>query len=212
MWSILLLSLGLSADGFLAGISYGIRGISIPPRSLGIAGLCTLVGISLSMALGELVSDLLQPPVARGLGGAALVCLGLWQLWQGYIEYRRRVASRMGGDGGALLARWHLRPLGIVIQILHEPARADRDQSGSIDPGEAVALGVALGLDTLAAGFAASMTGVGPLLVAMVPLGLVVLIRLGLLLGRTWGGCMAGARSFLLPSVLLIVIGLLQMR
>jgi putative sporulation protein YtaF len=164
------------------------------------------------MALGGLVHDLVSPSSARGLGGALFVCLGLWQLWQGYHQYWQSANTPDEKNGVTLLARLHLRPLGIVIQILHEPVRADRDRSGSIEAGEAIALGVALGLDTLAAGFGASLAGFGTVVLLMVPLGLLALTWCGLLLGRACGKWLQKINSLALTGTLLILIGLLQMR
>jgi putative sporulation protein YtaF len=104
-----------------------------------------------------------------------------------------------------------LRSLGIAIQVLQEPVCADRDCSGSIEAGEAVVLGVALGLDTLAAGMAASLVGLGWLLVVMVPVGLVILIELGLIVGRTRRTSLLADRGFMVPAALLILMGLLQL-
>ena len=210
MWSVVLLTVALSVDGLLVGLSYGMRGIRIPLRSLCIVAGCTLIGIGMSMGLGRLMSDLIQPSVARSLGGVLLMGLGLWQLMQGVAEHWRQEQCKQG-NGSKMLARFRLRSLGIVVQILNEPTCADRDSSGSIESGEAVVLGVALGLDTLAAGLAASLMGIGLLLVVLVPLGLVALIELGLLVGRTQPASLSGVRGFLVPAALLIVVGFLQM-
>jgi putative sporulation protein YtaF len=210
MWSLVMLTLALSMDGLLAGISYGMRAIAIPSRSLGIVAVCTFVGIGLSMALGHLMGDLVQPALARGLGGFLLIGLGLWQLTQGWVECRRHALCQQGRSS-AVLARLRLRSLGIAIQVLQEPVCADRDCSGSIEAGEAVVLGVALGLDTLAAGMAASLVGLGWLLVVMVPVGLVILIELGLIVGRTRRTSLLADRGFMVPAALLILMGLLQL-
>ncbi|MFZ5824210.1 MAG: sporulation membrane protein YtaF, partial [Bacillota bacterium] len=59
--------------------------------------------------------------------------------------------------------RVKLGSIGIVIEILREPGAADMDRSGHINPMEAVFLGVALALDSTAAGLGAAMAGFSPL-------------------------------------------------
>ena len=62
----------------------------------------------------------------------------------GWLENRRQ-ALRKKGAHPQVLARQRLRSLGIAVQVLQEPAYADRDHSGIIEPKEALLLGVALG-------------------------------------------------------------------
>ncbi|MGI6081529.1 MAG: sporulation membrane protein YtaF [Limnochordia bacterium] len=210
MWSLVLLTLALSIDGLIVGVSYGRREIRIPPRSLGIVAACTLTGITLSMSLGQLMGDLMQPALARTLGGLVLICLGLWQMLLGWLEDRRN-ALRQGGVRSQVLARLRLRSLGIAIQVLQEPACADRDHSGIIEPKEALLLGVALGLDTLAAGLAASLVGLGWLLVVTVPAGLVILIELGIIIGHKRGSMPPANLGAVAPAAVLILMGLLKL-
>jgi putative sporulation protein YtaF len=200
----MVLSLALSIDGLLVGFSYGARGIRVPGRSLAIIALCTGAGMGASMGLGQLAGGLIGNGLAHFVGGGALLLLGLWQLGQALVQH----AAGKQADESQLLARWHLASFGIVIEIIHAPEAADQDASGDIDPKEAVALGVVLGLDTLAAGFAASLVGFGPLLVLLVTMGLFVLTWSGLELGKMFGQKTAQEHSPFIPAILLILIGL----
>lgn len=111
----------------------------------------------------------------------------------------------------ATLMRIRIRGLGIVVQVLREPGRADMDRSGAIDAGEALVLGVALGLDALAAGFGASLIGFHLSIVGVVAAAQLFLTWLGLRLGRNYGARWLGERGFYVPGVILILIGLLQL-
>ena len=210
MWSVAVLTLALSVDGLIVGLYYGWRKIRIPRRSLGIVALCTLTGISISMSLGQLMGDLMPPVAARALGGFVLICLGLWQMLLGWLENRRQ-ALRKKGAHPQVLARQRLRSLGIAVQVLQEPAYADRDHSGIIEPKEALLLGVALGLDTLAAGLAASLVGLGWMLVVTVPVGLVILIELGIIIGQKRGRAPVSSWGAVAPPAVLILMGLLKL-
>lgn len=209
MWSALLLTFALSADGLLVGFSYGARGIAIPGKSLSVIGLCTGLGMGISMLIGHLAGHWFMPGTAHIIGGGALIILGFYQLWQGLN--RVRASHPVPSKRSTLLLRWHLKSLGIVIEILSAPEAADVDASGDIDPREAVALGVVLCLDTLAAGFAASFAGFGYTMVALVILGLLLCIRIGLQVGRAGGQKLTTPVAVVLPALLLIAIGVWEL-
>jgi len=128
---------------------------------------------------------------------------------------RRRGAARgetaVAGDDWAALLRIHVRALGVVIQVLREPMRADVDGSGFIDAGEALVLGGALGLDALAAGFGAAFIGFGVYTVAVVAAAQLLLTWCGLRLGRAHGARWLGDKGFYVPGAILILVGLLQL-
>jgi putative sporulation protein YtaF len=111
--------------------------------------------------------------------------LGSWVLLQ------TRRANRAGAESDQensvnRMIRIHIRPLGLVIQILKEPARADQDSSGAISPQESIFLGTALAMDAFAAGFAVSMLGFSIVFTALVVgVGHFLLTYMGILTGRT---------------------------
>ncbi|MGG1877222.1 MntP/YtaF family protein [Paenibacillus cisolokensis] len=116
------------------------------------------------------------------------------------------------GDGQKAVFSLEIRKLGIVIQILRSPARADMDDSGSISPWEAMWLGIALSLDAFGAGLGAAMLGFSPL-------GTAVIVALFsgtfLLLGMKIGLRFASSRSMkyisYLPAFLLIIMGIMKL-
>lgn len=205
----LLLTIALSLDGFIVGLLYGMRRISLPWRSLAILGLCTSFGMGVSMLSGGVIAEMIPESMAGLLGGALLIALGLWQLVEGWREYLRTGAPSARAGLQSLL-KLNIRPLGIVVHVLADPVRADRDRSGVIDKKEAWVLGVALGLDALAAGFAAAMIGFGPILIASVGLGLLVLVKAGVAAGSRVNRLPLGRKGMFVPGVILIVMGLLH--
>lgn len=234
VWSGVLLTLALSADGFVVGLHYGLRRIHLPWTSWAIVGACSAAGMAASMLFGGALAGRFSPETAKSFGGALLVLLGLWQLLQGFSEYIHSgshpgsgaapdpsgatsdPASAAQGPlreaGGARpLLNLRLRSLGIAVQILADPVRADADRSGTIDVREAVLLGAALGADTLAAGAGAAMLGFGPAMVFAVTFGLLALLALGISAGRRWEGFGPGRKKVFLPGVILLAAGLLQL-
>ncbi len=225
---MLTLAVALSLDSLGVGVAYGLRRIRLPRSLYLIVALCTGSLMGLSMVLGSHLSGYLSPLLARRAGGAILVGVGFWQLYQGWQGYRRqlgRAASGVGAAGaeaaaapgaGAPLAprqvlKLDLRALGLVVQILVEPAAADVDQSGEIEVPESVALGLALGLDSLAAGFGAAMAGYGLALVPLVALTCAVFVRMGLGAGSIPRTQRLLERAFFVPGILLMALGSLRL-
>lgn len=208
----LVLALALSVDGMIVGIQYGMRQVRIPTGSLVVIGLCTAVGMSSSMLAGRLFAADVSHETATTIGGLTLVALGLWQLSQGSAEYLRRLGREAWrrGEGGEYpeLAFIRIPAMGVIVKIVADPLEADTDRSGSIDLKEALALGIALGLDTLAAGFAASMLGFRPWLIVLVAAAILLLVRLGVALGRRLDHRLPGNKWLLVPGLVILVTGI----
>lgn len=161
--SLLLLALALSLDSLMVGLLYGLRGIRLPWGAMGIVSLATALLLALSMASGRLLAAVLAPVLANRVGALILALVGLWITYQTIRTERSR--RRVSAEAPPPLRRvWRLRlgSVGVVIEILREPGAADLDRSGHINPVEALFLGVALALDSVAAGLGAAMTGFSP--------------------------------------------------
>jgi len=203
--SVLVLAVALSLDSLGVGVAYGLRRIRAPWTLYLVVALCTGVLMGLSMAVGHHLSGFLTPLLARRAGGAVLIGVGLWQLYQGWTGYRQRLAP---SEKPRELFRMGIRPLGLVVEILVEPSRADVDRSGVIETPESLALGLALGLDSLGAGFGAAMSGFGLAAVPAVAAACAAFVGLGLLAGRHPATEALVHKAFFLPGLLLMGIGL----
>lgn len=211
MLSGMLFALALSVDGFVVGVQYGMRRIALPSASLAVVALCTGAGMALSMFIGGLFSGEVGSETGQRIGGMILILLGLWQLSQGWVEYARRSQDREPGSVERPLAAFRIPSLGIIVEIVTDPMQADSDHSGAIDLYESLALGAALGLDTLGAGFAASMLGFGPSLIALVAGSIVIVVRIGVALGHVLDRRSASHKWLMLPGLILIAMGLVHL-
>jgi putative Mn2+ efflux pump MntP len=225
-FTVLAFAVALSLDGFGVGVSYGIRKIKIPLASLLVISLTSSAAIGLSMLSGHLVARYISPEAAEIIGAVIIISIGVWVLYH---------ARRKGGGAGPLpeaellqepvllpekeqslkgerqVLKIRLKPLGLVIQILREPAHADLDKSGAISVYEAMLLGLALAMDALGAGFGAAMTGFEPLLtVPVVGLTKFIMVGLGGMLGRRYAANWLGDRAAAIPGWVLIGLGLLR--
>lgn len=219
---VFLFALALSLDSLGAGIAYGARQIKVPALSFLIISLISMAAISVSMLGGKAIAAFIPVDLARRMGGLLLLLIGSWVLWQNRRNVRQaensgpqNVRRETGpeNNGPARMFEIHIRPLGLAIQILREPARADLDRSGVISPGEAALLGTALAMDAFCAGFAVSMLGfriaITPLAVG---LGQFIMIYLGIMAGRTITSSRLGRQLTVLPGFILILLGILKIR
>jgi len=206
----ILFALALNLDSFGAGVSYGARQIKVPILSLLIISLISVAAISISMLGGQVLLTMIPVRLAHQLGGVLLLVIGLWVLYQ---ARRTEPQSESGNDinGDTRIYKIRIRPLGLVIQVLREPAKADLDSSGVISPQEALLLGTALAVDAFLAGFAVSMLGFSIGLTALVVgLGHFLLTYLGILAGHTLQASRLGRRLTALPGCILIMLGIIK--
>ena len=209
--SYIFFALALNLDSFGAGMAYGARQIKVPLLSLVIISLISVAAIVISMLVGQVLLNFIPVSLSHRLGGVLLLLIGLWVLLE-----TRWSGEQAGGKGGRKQSgdrvfEIRIRPLGLVVQVLREPARADLDSSGVISPKEALILGSALAMDALGAGFAVSMLGFSIAATAMVVgLGHFMLTYLGMLAGRTITASRVGRRLTALPGCILILLGLLK--
>src|SRR5690625_1521662 len=212
VWSAAALALALSVDGLAVGVAYGMRNIDVPLRSLLIIGSCSALCFSAALLLGRFIAGVADVTTPHLIGSSILIVLGSWHIIKGWLE-RGRTESKPSDHPApwAPLMRVRIRPLGIVVHVLREPAKADLDGSGAIDPAEAIVLGVALGLDAMAVGFGAAFIGVGFAFVGVVAGAQLLLTWIGLQTGRRFGARLLGEHGFYVPGLILILIGLLQL-
>jgi len=209
--SYILFALALNLDSFGAGMAYGAKKIKVPLLSLFIISLISMVAISVSMLGGEMLLAFIPVSLAHRLGGFLLLLIGLWVLHQARRgEYQTGKAPRRDNNLTGMI-EIHIRPLGLAIQILREPARADLDSSGVISPREALILGAALAMDAFGAGFAVSMLGFSiSISAAVVGLGHFLLTYLGIIASRTITTSGVGRQLTALPGCIFISLGLLK--
>lgn len=206
IWTGLLLACAVSLDGLVAGLSYGIRRIALPVRSLAIVAFFTAAGTAASMLLGGLAAGAVSRRTAEAMAGAAIALFGLWQAVAAYIHQARQKVEP--GGSARPLVQFRLESLGLSVHVLADPLRADADESGVIEAREAAILGVALGLDTLAVGFAAGALRLGPAMIPGVAALLAAFVWIGVLLGRKVCRKPVSSRWIYAPALLLVILGL----
>lgn len=205
------LVLALSLDSLVVGVAYGLRGIRVPLRPLLTLGLVSFAGLAASMLVGVGAGTLISPLVARLIGGLLLIGIGAYTLLKAWLD---ATAGRANADKAPRVAVVRLRSLGLIIQILRDPAAADTDASGDLTVTEALTLGVALSIDALAVGAGIGIVSQSWLTWLLPPaagLGTAGLLAAGHAAGRRGVALQANSRLGYLPGFILIALGLSQL-
>ncbi|WP_083838414.1 sporulation membrane protein YtaF [Lentibacillus jeotgali] len=199
---LILLIIGVSIDGFGAGISYGLRRVHVPLAALGIIMLCSGLIVYISMIIGDMIKSLITPALTDNIGGIILLAIGLYCLYN-VVRSKQEAPSAIVSDEET----WDN-----FKTVMKEPYQADLDQSGSISLSEAVFLGFALAIDAFGAGLGAAMLGYSPIITAasiafMSGLFVICGVQTGIFLSqKKWM-----QQLTLLPPLLLMILGILNM-
>lgn len=213
--SMFILALAVSLDGFGVGIMYGLRKIKIPLVSIIIIAICSGAIIFISMQMGVFLLKFLPPFIAKLIGSLILVSIGIWAIIQMKIQRKNdkeREPVAIISDEKKTIVHIELKRIGLVIEILKKPVKADVDRSGVISASEAAFLGIALSLDAFGAGIGAALIGFSPLLTSVViALSSGCFILLGLRTGYIFSETIWIRRLTVLPGIILIVMGLIKL-
>jgi putative sporulation protein YtaF len=204
MYLILLISLALSLDSFSAGFTYGLRKIKVTIGSFFVLFLSSFVILYTAVGLGGLISHYISPDFSRVIGSCILIILGSWMV----LQSSKEVEISKSIDSNPSLLKLEIKSIGIVIQILKSPTDADLDKSGRISPLEALLLGIALSLDSFAAGISISALGYNQLLTSLLISAISLCgLGLGLSVGRYLSSISWLNKLTILPGLILILIG-----
>lgn len=219
--SLFILALAVSLDGFGVGVMYGLRKIRIPVLSIIIISCCSGIVIYASMYIGVLIMQFLSPESAKMIGALILVGIGIWAVIQILIHKQHDSNLQLRGQESLesnhrltekTLVHFEIKILGLVIDIVKTPSKADVDRSGTISASEATLLGAALSLDAFGAGIGAALIGFAPLITAAsIAVASGSFIIFGLHMGYLCSGIGWIRRFSVLPGVILILMGLMKL-
>ncbi|WP_079510008.1 sporulation membrane protein YtaF [Mesobacillus jeotgali] len=205
--SLLLLAFAVSLDSFSVGLTYGLRRMIIPVKSIAVIAACSAVVLMAAMMIGHFLESFFSPEWAETLGGAVLIVLGGWVLFQFFRDDQTELLSHE-----KIILNFEIKSLGIVINILKKPMSADFDRSGTINGIEAVMLGLALSLDAFGAGIGAALLGFSPGYLALTVACMSSLfVYAGMKMGSYFSESGWLQKFSFVPGILLIIIGLFKL-
>ncbi|MCD1161881.1 sporulation membrane protein YtaF [Peribacillus frigoritolerans] len=210
MWlQIIFLAFAVSIDGFGVGLTFGMRKMKIPLRSIGVISFCSALSLGIAMVIGQFISQLISIGAAEKTGGIILIFLGAWMVYQ-YFKPEKDLKDDRYHE--KIIFNFEIKSLGVVINILQKPLNADFDKSGTITGVEALVLGFALSLDAFGAGVGAAMIGISPIILAgCIAVMSSIFIWSGIQSGKLLSNNKVVQHLTFLPGVLLIIIGLFKL-
>ena len=174
--SSVLLVLAVVLDGFTACFAYGVNRIKIPLLS---AVLISLIGTGMLMlSLGA--ADCIPPTTCKVLSFSVLFLIGLCNLFQNSVK---AVLQKASDNSKKMSFRWS--GISFMLSVCLDETKADADCSKVLSAKEALALGAALSIDSLATGFGSGLIGQNYLLILVLALCMhMAAILLGHFLGE----------------------------
>lgn len=92
--SLILLAFTLSLDSCSVGLTYGLRSVRIPLRSIIIIGICSAAVMLVSMGIGHMIAKIFSPVIATRIGGFVLIGIGIWVLYQFFRSDKKKNRSK----------------------------------------------------------------------------------------------------------------------
>jgi len=208
--AIFLLALSSNLDNVGVGTSYGTRTINIPFSSNLLIAFITTTGTYLSMALGNEISNFINPNISNAIGALMIGGTGVWVLIR---EFSRPDERKITGDEQdfKMTSFVSQSPLKKMLTILDHPFLADTDFSGHIDMKEGFFLALALTLNNLSNGIGAGLLGLDvALMVAFTAILSILTIWFGIAFGKYSGVHWFGKYSGAVSGLMLIVLGVYE--
>lgn len=149
---LFMLITALSLDAFAASFVYGTDNVKIPAVSTAIiAGLSTGI-LLLFLLLGNLLGSFIPSQATAVLSFLLLFILGLIKLFDSTLK---ALIRRLGKNRKKLC--FSISEMTFILTVYADPALANKEDITVLSPLEALSLGIALSLDSAAAGFGAGM-------------------------------------------------------
>lgn len=173
--ALILLSVSLSMDSLGIGISYGIRKIKIPCAARITICIISILFTAIAVAFGSLILLIMPADISKLIGILMLAILGIFIIMSSILPNKKRKKEKPKHV-------WNiaLKPFGITVKIIKNPVSCDFDSSKHIDIIEAIYLGVALSIDSFAAGVSYVVSGGINVLIIPISVGICQLIFLSL--------------------------------
>lgn len=200
--SALLVAISANLDTFAVAISYGLKKVKLNIFSILLISLITSIGTFISMSLGLAIVDFISLSVANTIGSFMLIGMGIWFIFDHFKEegYYHEHVDSANSKGNT------------YCQILSDPIKADKDNSGTIDYKECIALSVALSLNNVGLGIAASIAGINIYLNTTFTFIITILgFTVGGYIGRSYLSKFCNKYASLASGILIILIGLYEM-
>ena len=197
---IILFVLSTSIDTFVVSLAYGMKNIKIGFLSNLVIAFISALGTFLSMFLGYILINIISLKLANLIGALVLLILGVYFI----LDYRKIKKAQVYSY---LCSKEKNSPR----KILKFPEIADTDNSGSIDLKESVILSLALTINNLALGLAASITGLDIYLTSIITfIFSIILVPFGIYISKKFLNKFIVEKGSLISGLIIIFLALIE--
>ncbi len=203
---LVLLLVALSVDAFAASFAYGSDKVHIPPLSAVIVAALSDVILIVSLFIGNLFKAFIPLTLTTILSFIILFALGTIKLFDSFIK--RKIKENRFSSKELHMSFKNLR---FILTVYAEPQEANATDVEVLSPTEALSLGIALSLDSAAAGIGAASLDF-PLWLAAITAFIIGL--LAVFSGSKLGRVLAAKSNFnfsIIGGVLLIILALTKL-
>lgn len=201
--TIFLFALSVNIDNFVVGLSYGIKKIKILPLSNLLIAIISCIGTILSMGLGKIINKLMPTNIANITGNIILIVMGIWAVFNSLIDNKSDKPEER-----KKLSNEHIK----CNNVLKNPDKVDKDNSGFIDVKESVILALALTLNNFGMGIGASIAGLNVKMTSLFTFIVsIVAITLGYMLGEKYLSKTFGKYTAIVSGISIIFLGIYEL-
>lgn len=195
----------LSTDALIASLAYGSNKIKIPFLSVQvITFLCTGI-LGISLLLGVFLMPYIPNGLLKLLSFFILLFLGITRLMDNIIKIFINKHTAINKE-----FKFSMFNLNFILNVYANPNAADLDQSKNLSPKEAFSLGLALSIDSMAAGVGAALGSINIVSIIIASLILSnISIKLGEVIGRKISDKVPIQISWL-GGILLVILAFLR--
>lgn len=206
IFNTILLALSSSIDSLGVGITYGVKKTKISIVGIMILFLLSIIITNISILLGNLLNQLLNPKASIYVGSLLLIGMGIFIIYEALFPKKHKKKKRKEYN-------LFIKYLGITINIIKDPINSDMDKSNKIDFKEAMFLGFALSLDAVCIGFGGSIIGINSLIFPLlISIFQILFLCIGSKIGRIINNFSNVPQNLwnIISGLLLIFIGILK--
>ncbi len=147
MVQAILFCLALCTDTFVAGMAYGADGVGIDGKKMALMSAVSTACLGAALGFGTLLRTLVPEALVRLVAFVSLFLLGCIRLSDSLIKnyINRRCGVRKD-------IQFSFSRLRFILSIYGNPSEADADKNRILSVKEAVFFGLAMSIDSLAAG------------------------------------------------------------
>lgn len=206
--SILLFVISATLDNIVVGIAYGIKKLKISTLSNILIAFISCVGTFISMTIGKFISTFISERSENIIGSSILILLGIWFVISSFKTNQQKNDHINANENQNILESYKFQ----CEELLINPEKADKDNSGNIDLKESLFLGFALALNNMGLGIGASIAGLSITLTSIFTFVFnLTAIPLGYAIGKKFLSSFLESKANLISGIIIIFLGLYEL-